>query len=497
MSRSPVAGYRSPESIPTLSVLSVASEAYPLIKTGGLADVVGALPAALAAQRVRVVTLLPGYPAVLATLAAAATHRIGEIFGGPARLLAGHAAGLDLLVLDAPHLYDRPGNPYTGPDRRDWPDNAQRFAALGLAASHIARGALPGFRPDVLHAHDWQAGLAPAYLHYAGAAVPSVFTVHNLAFQGWFPANLLQPLELPRESFAMEGVEYYGGIGFLKSGLYFATAITTVSPTYAAEIRTQPGGMGLDGLLRSRAAVLHGIVNGIDTREWDPEHDPRIAARFGATTLDYRRQNKAALQTEFGLATDAAAPLFGAITRLTHQKGSDLLLQALPMLLDAGAQFVLLGSGDAELEAGFAHVQAAHPGRIGVRIGYDESLAHHIQAGADAILVPSRFEPCGLTQLCGLRYGAVPVVGAVGGLADTVTNATPETLAAGTATGFQFAPVQAAPLLAALQRALSVFRERPAWKRLQLAGMTRDVSWQAPAHAYAALCRSLLRSSNS
>lgn len=476
-----------------LSVLSVASEVYPLVKTGGLADVAGALPAALAAEGVALRTMVPGYPAVMAALREASpVHEAADLFGGPARVLAGTAAGLDLAVLDAPHLFDRPGNPYTGPDGRDWPDNPLRFAALARVAADVGLGrtALP--RPDVVHAHDWQAGLAPAYLHYAGGPRPgTVVTVHNLAFQGQAPADLLATLGLPAASWTFDGVEYYGTIGYLKAGLQLADRITTVSPTYALEIREAEAGMGLDGLLRARAGVLHGILNGIDTAVWDPAADPHLPAPFDARRLKARALAAAALRERMGLAPSFGGPLFGVVSRLSWQKGLDLLHAALPALVQAGAQLALLGAGEPALEDGFRAAAQAWPGRVACRIGYDEGLAHLVQAGADALVVPSRFEPCGLTQLCALRYGAVPVVARVGGLADTVIDANDMALAAGVATGIQFAPVERERLEAALLRAVALFHDRPTWRRLQKNGMSADVSWRLPARHYAELYRGL------
>ncbi|MCM2327017.1 MAG: glycogen synthase GlgA [Lysobacter sp.] len=475
------------------AVLSVASEVFPLVKTGGLADVAGALPPALAAEGVAVRTLLPGYPAVLAALPAAATvHDWPLLNGGPARLLEARAAGLDLFVLDAPHLYDRPGNPYVGADGKDWPDNALRFGALGAVAAELGRGLLPAFAPGIVHAHDWQAALAPAYLHYAGEPRPrTVMTVHNLAFQGQFPAELLAPLGLPPHAFAMDGVEYYGTIGFLKAGIALADRITTVSPRYAMEIRTPEFGMGLDGLLRSRAGALFGILNGIDTEYWNPATDPYLAARFDAGSIAARAANKRALQERLGLDVGDDAPLFGVVSRLTWQKGMDVLLAALPELLAHGAQLALVGSGEAELEAGMRAAAAANPGRIGVLIGFDEAAAHLVQGGSDALLVPSRFEPCGLTQLCALRYGSVPVVARVGGLADTVIDANEMALVASAGNGLQFSPVTPEALALTLERAVALWRDRPTWRRLQQHAMSAEVGWQRPARQYAALYRSL------
>jgi starch synthase len=474
-----------------MQVLAVASEIFPLVKTGGLADVTGALPAALGGLGVQVRTLVPGYPVVLAALKRPERlHAWPDLFGGTAGLLAGRARGLD-----PPHLFARPGNPYTGPDGLDWADNGFRFAALSRAAADIGSGAVGGYAPDIVHAHDWQAGLTHAYLRFNGGARPgTVMTLHNLAFQGQFPASSFAALGLPPAAFAVEGLEYHGGVSYLKAGLHYADRITTVSPSYAAEIRTPEGGMGMDGLLRARAADLHGILNGIDIAAWNPADDGLIAATFDRAHLGMRRANKADLQDRFGLDADPAAPLFAVVSRLTWQKGLDLLLEAEPALIGAGAQLALLGTGDAAIEVGFRAAAARHPARIGCVIGYDEALAHRLQAGADALLVPSRFEPCGLTQLCALRYGSIPVVARVGGLADTVIDASPMALNAGVATGVQFAPVTAEMLRTAIQRVAALYRQPAIWRRLQRNAMATDVSWQHPARQYAALFRDLLAS---
>jgi len=475
-------------------VLSVASEIYPLVKTGGLADVVAALPAALAREGVETRTLVPGYPAVIDALRGAeAVHTYARLHGGPARLLAAHAAGLDLLVLEAPHLYSRPGNPYLGPDGKPWADNALRFAALAQCAASIARAVVPGFAPDIVHAHDWQAGLAPALLHYAGTPRPgTVMTVHNLSFQGQFPRELLADIGLPPHAYTIDGVEYHGTIGYLKAGLALSDRITTVSPTYAAEIRTPEGGMGLDGLLRHRADVLTGILNGIDDTVWNPASDAHLARRFDAGHLAERAGNKAALQARLGLDVEPSAFLFGVVSRLTLQKGMDLLLEALPAVTGNGAQLALLGAGDKPLEDAFAAAAARHPGRVAAVIGYEEGLAHLMQGSVDALLVPSRFEPCGLTQLCALRYGAIPVVARVGGLADTVVDADEAALAAGAGTGIQFAPVTRGNLEVAIGRAMALRRNVALWSGLQFRAMTADVGWTRPAGQYAALFRALI-----
>ena len=477
-----------------LRVLAVASEIYPLIKTGGLADVVGALPAALAPEDVKIRTIVPGYPSVMAALSRGKTvMSIGDSFGGPARLVAGTVAGMDIIALDAPHLFDRPGNPYSGPDGKDWPDNWRRFAALSRAAADVALGALPGYRPDVVHCHDWQAGLTFAYMHFSASPRPgAVMTIHNLAFQGQFSPALFHMLGLPPEAFAANGIEYYGALGYLKAGLYYADRITTVSPGYAAEIRTPEEGMGLDGLLRARSGVMSGILNGIDAEAWNPKTDPHLGANYTKTTAARRAVNKAALQVRLGLDQDPDAPLFGVVTRLTWQKGIDLLLANIPTVIAEGAQLAVLGTGEPGMEDGFRAAMGFHPGRIGAVIGYDEGLAHQVLAGSDAVLVPSRFEPCGLTQLYGLRYGTIPVVARVGGLSDTVVDANPAALSRGVATGVQFAPVTYEMMRVAIERTAALYRQPEVWKKMQANGMASDVSWSDPARRYAALFRELL-----
>jgi starch synthase len=477
-----------------LKVLSVASEVFPLVKTGGLADVVGALPAALAREGVEIRTLVPAYPAVLDKLAnAQPAHAYDDLFGGPARVLAGKTAGLDLFAIDAPHLYDRPGNPYLGPDGLNWPDNAQRFAALARVGADIGLGAIDAFRPQVVHAHDWQAALAAAYLNYADRPRPGIVTtIHNIAFQGHFPISVFGELGLPPYAFAIDGVEYFSGVGYLKAGLRLSDRITTVSPTYAREIMTPEFGMALDGLLRTRAAVVQGIVNGIDDTVWNPATDPALPQNYSALRIDLRVRNKTALQNQMGLAPRVDRPLLGVISRFSDQKGLDLLLQALPGVIAQGGQLALLGSGDPSLEAGFTSAAAARPDSVGCVLGYDEKLAHLIQAGADFIVVPSRFEPCGLTQLCALRYGAPPIVARVGGLADTVIDANEAATAAGVATGVQFYPPSVEALTYALDRALGIGRDPAVLRRLRLNGLRSDVSWRGPAKRYAALYRDII-----
>ncbi|WP_347137805.1 glycogen synthase GlgA [Paracoccus sp. SSK6] len=466
-----------------MRVLSIASECAPLVKTGGLADVAGALPAALAGQGVQMRTLLPGYPAVTAALRdGAEVARFDDLFGASARLLAGQAAGLDLLVIDAPHLFARPGNPYLGPDGRDWPDNPERFAALSWVGAWIGTHGAGGWHPQVLHGHDWQAGFVTEYLRQMGGRPATVLTIHNVAFPGTTDASRMHSLRLDPGRFHVDGYEFYGGISALKAGLMGADALTTVSPTYAEELMTPEFGMGLDGVMRHRRSALTGILNGIDTDAWNPATDPAIQPYAG---LDGKAANKAALRAEMGLP-DADGPLCVIVSRMTHQKGLDLVLEALPALLDRGGQLALLGSGDPGLEYGFRLAGDQNP-HVATRIGYDEALSHRLIAGGDAILVPSRFEPCGLTQMYGLRYGTVPVVGLTGGLADTVINASPAALARDVATGIQFSPVTVDALRGALTRLCQLYADRDTWSRLVANAMAQPVGWDQSAQAYAAL----------
>ncbi|MBB3954988.1 glycogen synthase GlgA [Novosphingobium sediminicola] len=496
----------------TLRVLSLASEAVPFIKTGGLADVAGALPAAVAPHGVAMTTMLPGYPGVLARLSAQypvpkskrakaagpkVLHEWEAIFGHRARLLAGTldgaVDGAPVLVLDCPALFDRPGGPYGNEAGQDWPDNGLRFAVFARAAADVAGGIVEGMEFDLLHAHDWQSGLAPAYLKFApygGRSVPSVMTIHNMAFQGHFPAALFHQIGLPPQAWAVNGVEYHGGVGMLKAGLEAAHAITTVSPTYALEIREPHFGMGLEGLIRSRGAQVHGIVNGIDPVEWNPATDPAIKSQFTARSLAKRQANKRALEKEFSLESDDG-PLFIVVSRLTWQKGMDVLAGCLDHLAGLGGRLALLGSGDAGLVGELSAAAARHPGRIALRIGYDEALSHRMQAGGDAILVPSRFEPCGLTQLYGLAYGCVPVVARTGGLADTVVDANLAAVKAGAATGVQFAEVDHDALCEAITRTISLYHKQDVWRAMQKAGMLSDFTWTQSGGTYAALYRSI------
>jgi len=482
-----------------MQVLAVASEVFPLVKTGGLADVTGALPLALARHGISVRTLLPGYPSVMSHLKKhKSAARLDDFFGLSARLLSGKVAGLDLFVLDCPALFDREGGPYSDISGADHSDNWLRFAALSKAGALIASGLVARFRPDIVHVHDWQAAMTPVYLRFSDdLSPPSLITIHNIAFQGQFAPIHFAGLGLPERAFALDGIEYYGDIGFLKGGLATATAITTVSPTYAQEICGSEFGMGLEGLINTRSDDLYGITNGIDTVQWDPVNDPALAANYRSTTLKRRRTNRQALIERFGLDASLPGPLLSVISRLTWQKGMDLIAETADAIVAEGVSLIILGAGDPEIEVRLAQAAARNPGRIGFFKGYNEELSHLMQGGADAILVPSRFEPCGLTQLYGLRYGCVPVVARTGGLADTVIDANEAALSAGVATGFQFSAVNRASLLHATRRVCEAFRSPTSWARMQRQGMKADVSWERSAARYAHLYAKLIEKNGS
>ena len=465
-------------------VLSVASECVPLLKTGGLADVVGALPGALQPLGWDMRVLMPCYRAIKAQAAGwPAVWSDPDLFGGPGRVVAGAVDGIAFLLLDAPHLFDRDGGPYSGPGG-DWPDNPLRFAALSWAGAAIATSGLAdGWVPEILHAHDWQGGLAPAYLAYGGPRkAGSVITIHNIAFQGWAPAALMAALRLPGHEFHSGALEYYGGLSSLKAGLVTADAITTVSPTYAEELMRPAFGMGLQGVIAARADVVSGILNGVDTAIWSPD---QAATPYGPAKMAGKAAARAALCDEFGL--EVPGPLAILVSRMTDQKGIDLLPAVLPGFFAAGGGVVVLGSGDPALEGAMRDLARRYPGRMGLRIGYDEGLSHRMFAGGDAVLVPSRFEPCGLTQMYGLRFGTLPVVAEVGGLADTVINASPAALSAGVATGISFHPTDATALQQALARLVALHADPLAWARVQANAMRADMGWSTSAAAYAAL----------
>ncbi len=478
-----------------LKALHVAAEVYPLVKTGGLADVVAALPPALARRGCDVRLLLPGLPAVLDAVARQQlVCELGPAFGAARVALRRGVlpgSGLAAYVVDAPYLYRRDGGPYQDAAGREWADNLQRFALLGWVGAHLAAGELDAaWTPDVVHPHDWHAALSCAYVAaHPPTRAATVFTVHNLAFQGLFAPGDYAQLGLPARFMAAPGLEFHGRVSFMKAGLKFADRVTTVSPSYAREIATHEFGCGLDGVMRSRGADVSGILNGVDPAVWDPAHDAALAARYDAASPGGKAACKRALQAETGLAVDAGAPLFGLVSRLTSQKGVDLLLAALPALLRAGGQLVVQGTGEPALEAALRQAAQEQPGRVAVRVGYDEAFAHRLIAGADVILVPSRFEPCGLTQMYGLRYGTLPLVRRVGGLADTVVDADGAALHDGSATGFVFGPATAVALEDAIGRAIALYREPGAWRATMLRAMRQNHSWDVAAERYLEIYR--------
>ncbi|RPE66902.1 starch synthase [Tibeticola sediminis] len=484
-----------------MKVLHVCAELYPLVKTGGLADVCAALPAAQRSLGIDARVLLPGFAGVKAgveptgpalKLATRNAPPIVQALGPevsiiPARL---RGAGLPLWFINAPAWYERPGGPYLDEKDRPWPDNAERFALLGWVGAQLGLGGDPSWTPDVVHAHDWHAALAPVYLattRRGPKSAGSVLTIHNLAFQGRFPGELWPRLGLPAALFGIEGLEFYGEVSFLKGGILFSDALTTVSPRYAQEILTPEQGFGLDGVLRRRAQALHGILNGVDYSVWNPATDAWLAQPYDLAQLDGKARNKAVLQRELGLAPRADAVLFGVVSRLTEQKGVDLIAPVLGDLVARGGQLAVLGHGDAAIERALEAACAAHPGQARLRDGYDEGLAHRIIAAADVILVPSRFEPCGLTQLYGMRYGALPLVRAVGGLADTVVDSSLEAIDDGRASGFVFHEATPAALDAAIRRAFALHRRGADWQRVQTHAMSLRFDWARAARQYGTL----------
>ena len=476
-----------------MKVLHVSAELYPLVKVGGLADVMGALPQALKALGVDVRVLMPGFPGVMKGIRIEGeAGRIPNLPGvGEARLLFGHtAADIPIYVLDIPAFYDRPGGPY-----EESGDSHFKFAALSWAAAHIGlHGDGAHWKPRIVHCHDWQSGLAPAYLALSGSQRPAtVVNIHNLAYQGIYPGTLLKDLNLPLAFFHMEGVEFMGQINFLKAGLAYADRIITVSPTYAKEIQRPEWGWYLEGLLARRAKDLVGILNGVDYDIWSPTRSPHFETHYDSNRLAGKKICKNLLQQALGLEESPKAPLFTVISRLAPQKGLDMVLENAEYLVSLGAQLAILGTGEPALEEGFQKVAKARPDRVAVRVGFDEGLAHRFLAGADALLMPSRQEPCGLTQLYALRFGTLPVVRKTGGLADTVVDANPEYLANGTATGFVFEPESAWVLGETIGRACALYQQSPrTWAEVQRRAMKQDFSWKASAGHYLELYKGLL-----
>ncbi len=489
-----------------MKVLYVCTELYPYLKTGGLADVSAGLSAALKDLGCELRLLLPAFPAYATEatiLRSVAPLPVSEAPWGsaptlpPAEITLASLPQLDMAVylIQAPALYARPGNPYLGPDGQDWADNALRFCALGWAAATLGQGLDPDWVPDIVHCHDWHAGLAPAYMRAfadAGCDTPaSVFSIHNLAYQGLFPSAVFPQLGLPASYFGIGGLEFFGQVSFMKAAIQYAGRITTVSPTYAREILTEPLGCGLDGLLRERAPALSGILNGVDYRVWNPATDALLPATYDADTLPQKAVAKRTLQFRFGLEPRPKALVFGVVSRLSTQKGLHLLPPIMAELVQRGGQLALLGRGDAALEDAFTEAAARYPGQVGVHLGYDEAIAHAVVGGADVILAPSAFEPCGLTQLYGLRYGTLPLVRRVGGLADTVVDCSLENLDAGIATGFVFDELSTDALRSALLRAYALARRPQEWSAVQQHAMALRFDWPTAARHYLALYRSL------
>jgi len=479
-----------------MNILFATSEVAPLIKTGGLADVSGALPAALRAIGVDVRVLLPGYNQVMEQLA---QYRFEATFndlpGFPAaRLLSGVMPNkVPLFVIDCPSLYRRAGGPYQDVAGHDWVDNAQRFGLLSKVAAMLGSKATPlGWLPDLVHCNDWQTGLTPAYLHFTPGAAPSIITIHNMAFQGIFAATTVKALHLPDSCFSIDGVEFHASMSFLKAALFYADHITTVSPNYAKEIQQEALGFGMQGLLTTRRDDLTGILNGIDTVEWDPASDKHLVRQYSRANMAGKAANKEALQSRFGLKLEPEVALLGVVSRFTEQKGVDLLLKIAPLLTELPVQLVMLGSGDAQMQKSARDLSHLYPGKIGVHIGFSEELSHLIEAGADIFVMPSRFEPCGLNQFYSQRYGTPPIVHATGGLADSVVDCAAATLGDGTASGFLFHAMTADTLIATIKRAVELYRDRKQWDVLCKNCMTKDFSWETSAKAYRAVYSKVL-----
>jgi starch synthase len=474
-----------------MDVLFCTSEAYPFIKTGGLADISGSLPRALCEMGHDVRLILPAYPRAIAHANNLTTVAVLSLPGIPGQVKihqaapTGHAGGVVYLV-DSPAHFDRPGNPYLQEDGTEWPDNAERFLVFARAVIAVALGnADHGWKPQLVHCNDWQTGLVPPLLALQATRPATLFTIHNLAYQGVFPESTFKALDLPAELWSIEGVEFHGKLSFIKGGIATADWISTVSPTYAREICTPAFGCGLDGLLRHRSDRLGGILNGIDSHLWNPETDPAIWKNYSVHNLQNKAQNKSALQRELELPPAPDKLLLGHVGRLVEQKGVDLILEMIDELFQHPFQLVILGSGDKNIEQLVAQYAARYPQQLAVHIGYNEQLAHRIEAGADCFLMPSRYEPCGLNQLYSLRYGTLPIVRQTGGLADSVVNLNQATQTALIATGFSFADDNPDAVLDTCMRALAHFQPpRIDWWKTVITAMRQDFSWNSSAGKY-------------
>jgi len=490
-----------------MKVLFAASEAFPLIKTGGLGDVVHGLPVALKQKGVDVRLVLPAYRSLMSKIKTSDMRVVGrfEVEGmdkihrvrGVESYFEG--AEIPLVLIDAPELFDRDGGAYLHPDGYDWPDNAERFAVFSRAVAQLGLDVIDsGWAPDIIHCHDWQTGLIPALLSGEPSAPSTVFTIHNLAYAGLFDYKTFVALGLPPVWWSPELIEFYGDMSMLKAGILFADEVTTVSPRYAYEITTAEFGYGMDGVLRSVQHKLMGILNGIDHEIWDPQYDSHIVTNYSLKS-DYqkgKRDNKRALFEILGLEIsneNLDRPLLGFVGRLVEQKGVDLILEIIPTLLDRhDVEMVILGTGEERYEHELAEMANRYPNRLSVEIGYSEKLAHLIEAAADIFLMPSRFEPCGLNQLYSLRYGTPPVVRFVGGLADSVIDANSDNIDSGRATGFHFLQSTQELFIGAVERALSLYRDKKAWNHLVRSAMNEDFSWEHSSEEYISLYRQLI-----
>ena len=467
-------------------ILFVTSEAHPLIKTGGLADVCGSLPKALAELSQDIRLIIPNYQALKTSESVRFMCSI-RVDNRNINILETRMPDSQVIVwlVDYPSYFNYPGNPYVDEQGESWANNAERFGLFCRIAVEAAMDRVnQDWKPDVVHCNDWQSGLVPALLSFENDRPSTIFTIHNMAYQGLFPASAAATLNIPGQLWHPAGLEFHGMLSFIKGGLVYADYITTVSPTYALEIQTAEFGYGLEGLLEHRKEFLGGIINGIDLDQWDAEKDPYIAQTYSLSTLDKKQLNKVALQTKFSLPVKGDIPLFGLIGRLVAQKGIDMILECLPEMMTMDIQFVLLGSGDKEFEKQLKDLALLYPDKIAVQIGYDEALAHLIEAGADVFLMPSRFEPCGLNQMYSQRYGTIPIVRKTGGLADTVMDSLPTTLADKTASGIVFSEASASALLEAIKRTLILYSMPNTWKKMQTNAMNKNFSWQRSAQEY-------------
>ncbi|TAN70997.1 MAG: glycogen synthase GlgA [Methylobacter sp.] len=470
-------------------ILFVTSEAHPLIKTGGLADVSGSLPKALAELGEDVRIIMPNYQAIRTTEEVRYLSTV-YVNNYAVNILETRLPGTGVIVwlVDSPEFFNYPGNPYVDEHGKPWANNAERFALFCRVTVEVAMNrSWLDWKPDIVHSNDWQSGLVPALLSLEYSRPATVFTIHNMAYQGIFPSTTYLSLNLPGQLWNPHGIEFHGMLSFLKGGLIYSDRITTVSPTYAKEIQTADFGYGLEGLLSYRKDFLSGIINGIDTDHWNPETDTNINQTFNRLSINKKLLNKTALQEKLSLPVDKSIPMFGLISRLVEQKGIDLILDCLPEMLAQPLQFVLLGSGNKGFEQRLHNFAESHPDKISITISYDETLAHMIEAGADIFLMPSRFEPCGLNQIYSQRYGTIPIVRKTGGLADTVVDTLPETLLNNTATGFVFNEASPGTLMEAIKRALIVYSHPKTWKQLQTNGMQKDYSWSKSAKQYMTL----------